>query len=325
VDPDFIDTRNRPALIQTFEQVGTDERFTVAVNHFKSKGSACTPDDPDRGDGQGNCPGTRTAAAQALADYLATDPTGSGDPDFLIIGDLNSYRRETPITTLINAGYNDMIEKFVGNDAYSFVFDGQLGYLDHALATDSLAAQVTGATEWKINSDEVPLFDYNDEIADPGEASFERESGALPLYAPTPARSSDHDPLIVGLDLPANQLEIDDAIITVGRRGGGTLLFTGDTDARLTACPTLDLRVEGVQVLQDAATTRVGRTSVCVSLTSRGLLTYDFATGEFAGLLDLPSSFTLTDSVVRFEVGINDDPYVRDQPGRRLGPIWIAN
>jgi predicted extracellular nuclease len=330
VDPRFIDTRNRPALIQTFEQVRTDERFTVAVNHFKSKGSACTPDDPDLGDGQGNCPVTRTQAARALADYLATDPTGSGDPDFLIIGDLNAYRRETPITTLIGLGYNDMIEQFVGEDAYSFVFDGQLGYLDHALATDSLKEQVTGATEWRINSDEVPLFDYNDELADAGEAvsagiPFERESAALPLYAPTPARSSDHDPLVVGLDLPANRLEIDEALITVGRRGGGTLLVAGDTDARLTACPTLDLRVEGAQVLQGAATTRVGMTSVCVSLTSRGLLTYDFVSGEFAGLLDLPSSFTLTDNIVRFEVGVNGDPYVRDQRGRRLGPFWIAD
>jgi predicted extracellular nuclease len=325
VDPRFIDTRNRPALIQTFEQVGTDERFTVAVNHFKSKGSACTPDDPDLGDGQGNCPLTRTAAAQALADYLATDPTDSGDPDFLIIGDLNSYRRETPITTLIGAGYSDLVEEFIGDDAYSFVFDGQLGYLDHALATGSMAGQVTGATEWKINSDEVPLFDYNDGVRDAGEAPFERESTALPLFAPTPSRSSDHDPLVVGLDLPANRLEIDEALITVRRRGGGTLLFAGDTDARLTGCPTLDVRVEGTQVLQGAATTRFGRTSVCVSLTSRGLLTYDFVSGEFAGLLDLPSSFTLTDNEVRFEVGVNGDPYVRDQLGRRLGPIWIAD
>jgi hypothetical protein len=62
-----------------------------------------------------------------------------------------------------------------------------------------------------------------------------------------------------------------------------------------------------------------------VSLTSRGLLTYDFASGELAGLVNLPSSFTLTDNVVRFEVGVNGDPYVRDQRGRRLGPIWISD
>ena len=57
-----------------------------------------------------------------------------------------------------------------------FFFDGQLGYLDHALASQSLLNRVTGATEWHINADEVPLLDYNDEIRDvPGEASFERE------------------------------------------------------------------------------------------------------------------------------------------------------
>ena len=68
------------------------------MNHLKSKGSDCggAPDDqPDTGGG--NCNGTRTAAAAALADWLVADPTGSGDPDFLIIGDLNSYTFETPI------------------------------------------------------------------------------------------------------------------------------------------------------------------------------------------------------------------------------------
>src|SRR5215210_1315872 len=87
VDLRFIDTRNRPALAQTFERVGNGERLTVAVNHLKSKGSACAGD-PDTGDGSGNCNVTRTMAAQALADWLASDPTGSGDPDRLIIGDL---------------------------------------------------------------------------------------------------------------------------------------------------------------------------------------------------------------------------------------------
>ena len=83
VDPRFIDTKSRPTLAQTFEVIATGARFTVAVNHLKSKGSACTDvSDPDAGDGQGNCNGTRTKAAQALVDWLATDPTGSGDPDF---------------------------------------------------------------------------------------------------------------------------------------------------------------------------------------------------------------------------------------------------
>ena len=95
VDPRFIDTKSRPSLAQTFEVNATGARFTVVVNHLKSKGSDCNDvGDPDLGDGQGNCSQTRSAAAEALVDWLATDPTGSGDPDFIIMGDLNSYAKE---------------------------------------------------------------------------------------------------------------------------------------------------------------------------------------------------------------------------------------
>ncbi|MCB8961383.1 MAG: ExeM/NucH family extracellular endonuclease [Ardenticatenales bacterium] len=95
VDARFIDTLNRPVLAQSFAQNSNGAAFTVAVNHLKSKGSACDEvGDPDLGDGAGNCNITRTMAAQALVDWLATDPTGSGDADVLIIGDLNSYDSE---------------------------------------------------------------------------------------------------------------------------------------------------------------------------------------------------------------------------------------
>lgn len=202
VDPRVIDTRNRPALIQTFEQNATGGRVTIALNHLKSKGSGCEDiGDPDTGDGQGNCAGTRTAAAQALADYLATDPTGSGGAGVLVMGDLNSYAKEDPITALVASGYTDLQAAFGGAGAYSYLFDGQLGYLDHALADATLRPQVTGTASWHINADEVPLFDYNDELQTNGEAAFERESNALPLYEADPYRSSDHDPVLIGLDL----------------------------------------------------------------------------------------------------------------------------
>ena len=202
VDAAFVDTKNRPGLIQTFEEVATGERFTIAVNHLKSKGSSCDElGDPDLRDGQANCNGTRTAAAEALARYLATDPTAGGDPDILIIGDLNAYAREDPIRALEVAGYTDLIRRFAGADAYSYVFDGQLGYLDYALASPSLLRQVTGAAGWYINADEPPLLDYNDDVLDPGEAVYQRESAALPIYEAGAFRSSDHDPVIVGLQL----------------------------------------------------------------------------------------------------------------------------
>lgn len=211
VDPRFIDTKNRPVLIQSFEEVASGERFTVAVNHLKSKGSSCNDlGDPDLGDGQANCNLTRTDATAALADYLATDPTGSGDGDFIIIGDLNAYAMEDPISALTDAGYVDLVAQFGGAGAYGFVFDGQRGYLDHALANTSLAPQISGTAVWNINADEVGLLDYNDEIRDSGEASFERESNALDLFDADPYRSSDHDPIIIGLNLVAgNPIEID--------------------------------------------------------------------------------------------------------------------
>ncbi|MCB0035149.1 MAG: ExeM/NucH family extracellular endonuclease, partial [Anaerolineales bacterium] len=190
VDARFVDTRNRPALAQTFEETATGGVLTVVVNHLKSKGSGCGAGD-DAVDGSGNCNATRADAAAAMVDWLATDPTGSGDPDFLIIGDLNSYRNEEPIDN-IEAGsddtastaddYVDLLDALIGSSAYTYVFDGQLGYLDHALANNSLFPQVTGVTPWHINADEIPVFDYNDEILDAGESSFERESGALPIY-----------------------------------------------------------------------------------------------------------------------------------------------
>jgi predicted extracellular nuclease len=200
VDPRFVDTLSRPVLAQTFEDVATGARITVAVNHLKSKGSAC-PGDPDAGDGQGNCNGTRELAAQALVDWLASDPTGSGDRDYLILGDLNSYAQEDPIDA-IRAGaddeagtaddYTNLIAKYQGTHAYSFVFDGQAGYLDHALASPTLVGQVTGATEWHINADEPDLLDYDTTFKPPEQDA---------IYEPNAYRSSDHDPVIVGLNL----------------------------------------------------------------------------------------------------------------------------
>jgi predicted extracellular nuclease len=202
VDPRFDDSRSRPALAQTFEEIATGERFTVVVNHLKSKGSACAGD-PDTGDGQGNCNETRTLAAQALVDWLATDPTGSGDPDFLIIGDLNAYAKEDPIDA-VKAGaddtagtaddYTNLIKQYQGRYAYSYVFDGQAGYLDHALGNAPMTGQVTGAADWHIDADEPDLIDYDTSFKSPTQDA---------IYAPDAYRASDHDPLLLGLGLNA--------------------------------------------------------------------------------------------------------------------------
>ncbi|MCV0105625.1 endonuclease/exonuclease/phosphatase family protein [Pseudomonas aeruginosa] len=193
VNPEFDDTRNRPTLAQTFQEINGGERLTIAVNHLKSKGSACDGD-PDTGDGQGNCNLTRARAAQALVDWLAGDPTGAKEPDRLIIGDLNSYAKEDPVNVIRSAGYTDLVARQAGaGKGYSYVFSGQSGYLDHALANASLARQVRGAVEWHINADEPRVLDYNVEFKTPRQQDS--------LYNAEPYRTSDHDPVVIGIDL----------------------------------------------------------------------------------------------------------------------------
>lgn len=190
IDSRFNDDRNRPALAQSFELLANGAVVTVIVNHLKSKGSSCETDgDANLSDGQGNCNQTRTNASIAIADWLSTDPTASNDPDFLIIGDLNAYTQEDPLTALKNAGFTNLLES--RDDPYSFVFDGQAGALDHAVASASLVPQVVETIEWHINADEPPLLDYN------------LEHGRNPALfdADSPYRASDHDPVVIGLEL----------------------------------------------------------------------------------------------------------------------------
>lgn len=192
VRPGDIEPLGRPPLAQTFRQIvrrGEKPEFAVVVNHFKSKGSECDDiGDPDAGDGQGNCNLTRVAQSNALLDFV--DEIEEGTTGVLVVGDLNSYRNEDPITTLEDAGLTDLVEKYEGKRAYSYVFDGQLGYLDTALATRSLRKDVKDTTVFHINADEPDILDYD--------TSFKSDT-QIALYEPLPYRVSDHDPVIVGL------------------------------------------------------------------------------------------------------------------------------
>ena len=120
-------------------------------------------------------------------------PSDVNDADYLIIGDLNAYAMEDPITALKDGGYTDLVNSYVGAEAYSYIYYGQSGYLDHALASPSLLSQVTGATIWHINADEPKVLDYNTEFKTTGQIES--------LYNVDPYRASDHDPVVIGLEL----------------------------------------------------------------------------------------------------------------------------
>ncbi|ABC33190.1 predicted extracellular nuclease [Hahella chejuensis KCTC 2396] len=196
-----FDNFNRQPLAQTFSLNDNDGKITVVVNHFKSKG--CTNaegDNQDQGDGQGCYNAKRSEAAVALADWLASDPTGAEDADVLIIGDLNAYAKEDPIMALQTQGYHNLLAELNGDAAYSYVFSGETGYLDHALASESLRSQVVGVSEWHINGDEPRALDYNVE--------FKTDAQVLSLYSPDAFRSSDHDPVIVEISLDGVKEEV---------------------------------------------------------------------------------------------------------------------
>lgn len=209
--PQFLDpagtgqSKNRAALAASFWRNGTDEVFSVATNHLKSKGSSCGAGDDD--EWAGSCNRTRTLAAQELADWIGTDPTGIHDDDWMVLGDLNSYDHEDPIDALRSAGYTDLVREHVGEYGFSYVFDGQWGYLDYAMSSPTLGDQVTGVTEWHINSPEPDVLDYDQSFKSPAQDAL--------FDGSTPYRSSDHDPVLVGLQL-------DD-----GNRGWGRDLAPG--------------------------------------------------------------------------------------------------
>ncbi len=211
--------RNRATVAQAFEENATGARFILNPNHLKSKGSACTA--PDAGDGQGNCNQVRVNAVAQLTQWLATDPTQTGDPDVLLVGDYNSYAMEDPITALQAAGFVHLVKTRLGADAYSYAFDGQWGYLDHALASASLDGQVTGVADYHINSDEPSILDYNTDFKSAGQIAS--------LYAPDQYRVSDHDPVLIGLSLTAPNVAptADDVQVTTAEDTAAAVTLSG--------------------------------------------------------------------------------------------------
>ncbi|MFW1982874.1 ExeM/NucH family extracellular endonuclease [Acinetobacter guillouiae] len=204
---DDLTQKNRVTMAQSFQAVTGGKTFTVVPNHLKSKGSC--PDDKtspeaNQGDGQGCWNPTRVTAVQKLIQWIATNPTKAEKPNYLLVGDMNSYAKEDPILAFEKANYKILLndEKVgQGKAAYSYVFgvasdatgNGGAGNLDHAIADANLYPMVKRTFAWHINADEPTALDYNEE--------YKTEEQIASFYAPDAFRSSDHDPVIVDLDL----------------------------------------------------------------------------------------------------------------------------
>ncbi len=180
---------NRVPVAQTFASRADGEKFTVVVNHLKSKGSGTAVQGVDTGDGQGNSYLARERAVAQLIQWLSHYPTGDDDADVLLVGDFNAYSAEKAVTDLTAGGF-----KKVSHD-YSYSFDGLWGSLDHIFASNALVntRQIAGVYSWRINAEEPVLLDYNLE--------FKSATQQASYYAADLYRSSDHNPVVIGLNL----------------------------------------------------------------------------------------------------------------------------
>ncbi|MCV2368359.1 ExeM/NucH family extracellular endonuclease [Roseateles oligotrophus] len=180
---------NRPTYAQGF-QAANGERFAVVVNHLKSKScSGAAGVDADQGDLQGCWNAHRTLQATQLRSFVGQVQAAAGTQDVVLLGDFNAYAQEDPVHELTSDGaIVDLVGKFDAAD-YSYVFDAFAGRLDHGFGTSSIAPKVSYATSWHINADEPTVLDYNTEFNPAG------------YYQATPFKSSDHDPMVLGLNL----------------------------------------------------------------------------------------------------------------------------
>lgn len=180
----------REPLGQVFAPVGGGEEVLVVVNHFKSKGSG-----DDDGTGQGNANPDRVAQATALRDWVPGIAADTGTEAILLLGDFNSYSQEDPMQVLYEAGYANTGDA-AETPEYSYSFSGLSGSLDHVLANGAAMEALTGVDTWNINSGESVAMEYS---------RFNNHGTDFHLAGPF--RSSDHDPVKIGLDLVADAPE----------------------------------------------------------------------------------------------------------------------
>ncbi len=185
---------DRPSLGQVFRHKASGEEFAAIMNHFKSKrcdgaGGA----DADQQDGQGCFNDRRRQQATKLLDFVNKIKPANGR--VMLLGDFNAYTQEDPLDVIRTGGFSS-----VKTPSESYQFNGYTGSLDHALATAPMSKLIVGAAHWNINADEPTFVDYNLEFKSATQQLDIAQGG---LYSATPYRSSDHDPVIVGLKFGA--------------------------------------------------------------------------------------------------------------------------
>ena len=166
---------NRKKMI-CFREKATGEKFIYSINHFKSMNTGGAK--------------TRSNEATAVLDRYKSyrNHPSIQDKDMLLMGDLNTYAFTEPISIFLNYGMLDLHRAFHADSSYSYMYGGLASYIDHAICTETIYKQITGMAAYTINSDESDDYTYD-------------KSSDNTMF-----RSSDHDPVLVGLKLDSTQV-----------------------------------------------------------------------------------------------------------------------
>ncbi|PPT09636.1 Alkaline phosphatase [Geitlerinema sp. FC II] len=169
----------RLPLVATFEFQGED--VTVVNNHFSSKGGSAPilgteqPFEARQEDVTVNGSlDERQAQSQAVQSFASDLLSADSDANLVVLGDLNEFEFVSPVTGLESVGLTNLVNTLDEDERYSFIFQGNSQELDHILVSDSLA-----------NGAEFDIVRVNSEFAE------------------TPQRASDHEPLLVQLEIAA--------------------------------------------------------------------------------------------------------------------------
>ncbi|GGA29480.1 endonuclease/exonuclease/phosphatase family protein [Okeania sp. KiyG1] len=203
----------RLPLVADFEFNG--QEVSVVSNHFSSKGGSAPilgveqPFDTRQEDTSVNGSlDERQAQANAVQGFVADTLTADSNANLVVLGDFNEFEFVSPLNTL-EQNLTNLTETLPENERYSFIFQGNSQSLDHILVSDRLNE---GA--------EFDIVHVNSEFAE------------------TNQRASDHDPLIVSLNLPTPGEVIE------GTRRRDNLIGT-DGDDRITGFRNRDVLTGG--------------------------------------------------------------------------------
>lgn len=123
--------------IQAFNELASGERFVLSMNHFKAKDST---------EDKGNAKRERNAS-----DLVSALKRVTADPDILVMGDLNCLVTESPLQTIRNAGYVEVLLEY-DPSAYTYYYYGDNELIDHIYANSTMDDQLDGAGVFHVNT-----------------------------------------------------------------------------------------------------------------------------------------------------------------------------